>query len=202
MTCWLRSKRRRQRRWGTAGAWRVAGVLQQSEDGTATEKFEIAPRGFVEFGRRNLFGRNQSINLFARASLRSRASTTDVEPGEEPPGGYTFRDYRVLGYLSFAPRAGNEVRSVVDRVHRAGDPIELQLHATRRAASSWHAGCPRASASVAGMSSSATGSSKRDSTLRTRRLSIGCSRRSCCPRSPARSSAIHATIRSVRRRAR
>ncbi len=82
---------------GYGGGLEGGRVLQQSEDGTATEKFEIAPRGFVEFGRRNLFGRNQSINLFARASLRSRASTTDVEPGEEPPGGYTFRDYRVLG---------------------------------------------------------------------------------------------------------
>ncbi len=82
---------------GYGGGLEGGRLLQQSEDGTATEKFEIAPRGFVEFGRRNLFGRNQSINLFARASLRSRASTTDVEPGEEPPGGYTFRDYRVLG---------------------------------------------------------------------------------------------------------
>jgi outer membrane protein insertion porin family len=82
---------------GYGGGLEGGRVLQQSEDGTATEKFEIAPRGFVEFGRRNLFGRNQSINLFARASLRSRASTTDVEPGDEPPGGYTFRDYRVLG---------------------------------------------------------------------------------------------------------
>jgi outer membrane protein insertion porin family len=82
---------------GYGGGLEGGRVLQQSEDGTAIEKFEIAPRGFVEFGRRNLFGRNQSINFFARASLRSRASTTDVEPGEEPPSGYTFRDYRVLG---------------------------------------------------------------------------------------------------------
>jgi outer membrane protein insertion porin family len=82
---------------GYGGGLEGGRVLQQSEDGTATEKFEIAPRGFIEFGRRNLFGRNQSINFFARASLRSRASTTDVEPGEQPPSGYTFRDYRVLG---------------------------------------------------------------------------------------------------------
>ena len=72
--------------------------LRRSEPGgPAAEVFEVAPRGFVEYGRRNLFGRNQSINLFGRASLRSRASTTDVGPGEEEPGGYTLRDYRVLG---------------------------------------------------------------------------------------------------------
>jgi outer membrane protein insertion porin family len=82
---------------GYGGGLEGGRVLRQADDGTATEVFEIAPRGFVEFGRRNLFGRNRSINLFARASLRSRSSTTDVDPGEEPPSGYTFRDYRVLG---------------------------------------------------------------------------------------------------------
>jgi outer membrane protein insertion porin family len=83
---------------GYGGGLEGGRVLQESEPGgPATEVFEVAPRGFVEFGRRNLFGRNRSINVFARASLRSRASTTDLEPGEEPPGGYTFRDYRVLG---------------------------------------------------------------------------------------------------------
>ena len=82
---------------GYGGGIEGGRVLRQADDGTASERFEIAPRGFVEFGRRNLFGRNRSINLFARASLRSRASTTDVDPGEEQPSGYTFRDYRVLG---------------------------------------------------------------------------------------------------------
>lgn len=71
--------------------------------GPAVEVFELAPRGFFELGRRNLFGRNQSVNLFARASLRTRASTTEIEPGEEPPSGYTLRDYRVLGTFR-APR--------------------------------------------------------------------------------------------------
>ena len=72
--------------------------LRQTEPGgDATEVFEIAPRGFVEYGRRNLFGRNQSINVFARASLRTRASTSNVEEGEEEPSGYTLRDYRLLG---------------------------------------------------------------------------------------------------------
>ena len=72
--------------------------LRRTEPGgDATEVFEVAPRGFVEYGRRNLFGRNQSINVFARASLRTRASTTNVAEGEEEPSGYTLRDYRLLG---------------------------------------------------------------------------------------------------------
>jgi outer membrane protein insertion porin family len=74
--------------------------LRRTEPGgPATEVFEIAPRGFVEYGRRNLFGRNQTLNLFARASLRTRASTTEVEEGETELSGYTLRDYRVLGTL-------------------------------------------------------------------------------------------------------
>ena len=72
--------------------------LRRTEPGgDATEVFEIAPRGFVEYGRRNLFGRAQSINVFARASLRTKASTTEVAEGEQEPSGYTLRDYRLLG---------------------------------------------------------------------------------------------------------
>ena len=72
-------------------------LRQVEPGGAATEVFEFAPRGFVEYGRRNLFGRNQSVNLFARASLRTKASTTEVEEGEPEPSGYTLRDYRLLG---------------------------------------------------------------------------------------------------------
>jgi outer membrane protein assembly complex protein YaeT len=79
-------------------------LRQEQETGAAKEVFEVAPRGFVEFGRRNLFGRNQSLNLFARASLRSRATTSAIEPGEPTPTGFTFRDYRVLGTYR-APKA-------------------------------------------------------------------------------------------------
>ena len=83
---------------GYGGGVEAGQRLRQTEPGgAATEVFEVAPRGFVEYGRRNLFGRNQSLNLFARASLRTRASTTAVEPGEEAPSGYTLRDYRLLG---------------------------------------------------------------------------------------------------------
>ncbi len=90
---------------GYGGGLEGGRVLrQESPGGAATEVFEVAPRGFVEFGRRNLFGKNQSLNVFARASLRSRASTTGVEPGEPLPSGYTFRDYRLLGTYR-APRA-------------------------------------------------------------------------------------------------
>ncbi len=83
---------------GYGGGIEAGSRLRRAEPGgPATEVFEVAPRGFLEYGRRNLFGRNQSLNLFGRASLRTRASTTDVATGEDEPSGYTLRDYRALG---------------------------------------------------------------------------------------------------------
>jgi outer membrane protein assembly complex protein YaeT len=128
---------------GYGGGVEGGRVLRQdAETGAAQEVFEIAPRGFVEFGRRNLFGKNQSLNLFARAALRSRATTSAIEPGEPPPTGFTFRDYRVLGTYR-APKAFSTpadflltgfleqgVRSSFDFT-RKGARVELARHITQ-----------------------------------------------------------------------
>ena len=42
------------------------------DSGQAEERFEVAPRGFVEISRRNLWGKNRAVTLFTRVSLRSR----------------------------------------------------------------------------------------------------------------------------------
>lgn len=55
---------------------------RQTESASA-EEVELAPRAFFEIGRRNLFGKNRSINLFTRVSVRT--------------GGSGFNEYRVLG---------------------------------------------------------------------------------------------------------
>ena len=71
------------------------------EGGQAEERFEVVPRGFFEIGRRNLWGKNRSVNLFTRVSLRSRdviLSSSGIrfeEPSEE--SGVGFNEYRVLG---------------------------------------------------------------------------------------------------------
>ncbi|HEX7087075.1 MAG TPA: POTRA domain-containing protein [Vicinamibacterales bacterium] len=116
------------------GAGLEAGPrLRRSEPGgPATEVFEVAPRGFVEYGRRNLFGRNQSINLFGRASLRSRASTVDVGPGEEEPGGYTLRDYRALGTFRSPRVFGTEADLVLTGFLEQG--LRSSFNFTRRGA--------------------------------------------------------------------
>ena len=67
--------------------------------GQAVERLEFAPRGFFEIGRRNLWGRNRSVDLFTRVSLRPSDSP---DPGQGSNLG--FNEYRVLGTYQ-EPRA-------------------------------------------------------------------------------------------------
>jgi outer membrane protein insertion porin family len=73
------------------------------EGGTAEERFEFAPRGFFEVSRRNLWGKNRSVTLFTRVSLRSRdvvLSSSGIRFPEPAEGsGYGFNEYRV--YATF-----------------------------------------------------------------------------------------------------
>ncbi len=115
---------------GVEGGQRLRRV---EPGGDATEVFEVAPRGFVEYGRRNLFGRNQSISVFARASLRTKASTTEVAEGEEEPTGYTLARLPPARHLSVAARPRHLQRPARHRLSRAGAAIQLQLHPARSA---------------------------------------------------------------------
>jgi outer membrane protein insertion porin family len=71
------------------------------DGGQAEERVEFAPRGFFGIGRRNLWGKNRAVNLFARVSLRSRdvvfadSGVRFEDPAAE--GGYGFNEYRVFG---------------------------------------------------------------------------------------------------------
>jgi outer membrane protein insertion porin family len=62
-------------------------------DREADDRLEFAPRGFFEIGRRNLGGKNRSISLFTRLSLRP-----DFEPDATSGRfGFGFSEYRVVG---------------------------------------------------------------------------------------------------------
>jgi outer membrane protein insertion porin family len=81
---------------GYGGGLEVSRRLVRPAGATAPdERIEVAPRGFFEIGRRNLFGRNRSINLFTRLSLRLREDPTVSRDGEEPAT--DFNEYRVFG---------------------------------------------------------------------------------------------------------
>jgi outer membrane protein assembly complex protein YaeT len=75
---------------GYGGGVELSQRLKTGENGEATEETEIAPRGFFEIGRRNLGGRNRSVNLYTRLSLRSDIAETGG-------GTFGFPEYRVVG---------------------------------------------------------------------------------------------------------
>ena len=76
-------------------------LRQSEEDQAAVEVFELSPRGFVEVGRRNLWGKNRSINLFVRVSFREHQAISEDSPPDDPDPAptstYGFNEYRVLG---------------------------------------------------------------------------------------------------------
>lgn len=94
--------------FGVGGGAEVAFRTRRSDTGIAEERLELAPRGFLEIGRRNLWGKNRSVNLFTRVSLRS----TDVSEDESgaPLGRVEtntgFHEFRVVGTFR-EPRAFN-----------------------------------------------------------------------------------------------
>ena len=97
------------------------------DGGQAEDRFEIAPRAFFEVGRRNLWGKNRAVNLFARASLRSRDRTllTTVTPDGVPvaEGVYGFNEYRLFGTYReprvFNTRAALLVTGIFDQAIRS-----------------------------------------------------------------------------------
>jgi outer membrane protein insertion porin family len=76
---------------GYGGGLQVDRVLRSADpDSTPFERYEFAPRGFFEIGRRNVGGRNRSVNLYSRLSLRPNPDPTTRRP-------FGFSEYRVIG---------------------------------------------------------------------------------------------------------
>ena len=86
------------------GGIEVGRRYRQSEtDATPGEHVDVAPRGFFDISRRNLWGKNRSVTLFARATLKQRDPAAD-NPDPTDTGGYGLNDYR--GFFTFRePRA-------------------------------------------------------------------------------------------------
>ena len=89
------------------------------EGGQAEERFEIAPRGFFEIGRRNIWGKNRSVNLFTRVSLRAR----DRNEPAAIESSYGFNEYRVVGQFREPRVAGTGadllVTGIIDQAIRS-----------------------------------------------------------------------------------
>jgi outer membrane protein insertion porin family len=84
------------------GGLEVGRVTGEDDEGQASDEFDIAPRGFFDWSRRNLWGKNRSITFFARVTLRKGNGEEGVEGGNST--GYGLNDYR--GLFTFRePRA-------------------------------------------------------------------------------------------------
>ena len=81
----------RQSTIGYGGGLQVDQVVRSDDNGnTTSERYEVAPRGFFEIGRRNLGGRNRSLNLYSRLSLRPNPDSSSNNP-------FGFSEYRIVG---------------------------------------------------------------------------------------------------------
>jgi len=81
------------------GGLEVSQRLRRETDevsSQAVERIEFAPRGFFEIGRRNLFGKNRSIDLFTRFSVRRKNDPADLLRAATTST-FGFNEYRVLG---------------------------------------------------------------------------------------------------------
>ena len=77
---------------GYGGGLEASQRLRATASGVAAEQLEFAPRGFFEIGRRNLWGKNRSIDLYTRVSLWPRGAPA----GEVSRTDLAFNEYRFL----------------------------------------------------------------------------------------------------------
>jgi outer membrane protein assembly factor BamA len=81
---------------GYGGGAEATQVLRATgPEGEAREVLEFAPRGFFNIGRRNVGGRNRTLDLYTRVSLH-RAKDNPDDP-TDTPSGLGFTEYRVVG---------------------------------------------------------------------------------------------------------
>lgn len=79
---------------GYGGGLEAGRRLVRTVTGQSDERLEFAPRGFFEIGRRNLWGKNRSIDLFTRVSVRRGDAVPDTTTST---AGFGFNEYRVVG---------------------------------------------------------------------------------------------------------
>jgi outer membrane translocation and assembly module TamA len=80
---------------GYGGGLEVSRRLRATgPGGLARERLELAPRGFFDIGRRNLGGKNRSVSLFTRVSVRPKDAPEDPDADGR---GFGFSEYRIVG---------------------------------------------------------------------------------------------------------
>jgi outer membrane protein insertion porin family len=116
---------------GLEGGFRLRPT---GEGGAGEERFELAPRGFFQIGRRNLWGKNRAIDLFTRVSLKSRDIATGASDPQVPPGegGYGFNEYRIVGTFREPRLFGSGAEALATGIFEQG--IRTSFNFVRREA--------------------------------------------------------------------
>jgi outer membrane protein assembly complex protein YaeT len=73
--------------YGVGGEGRLLPVPQAEAGGAAAARFQVLPRAFFEYGRRNLFGKPRSVNVFSSVSVPLNQTRTTGR----------LTEYRLLG---------------------------------------------------------------------------------------------------------
>jgi outer membrane protein insertion porin family len=98
-------------------------TVRSDAEGDAVEQFEFAPRGFFQIGRNNLGGKNRSVNLFTRVSLRSRDVVVNSSGVALKDDRFGFNEYRVVGTFKeprvFDTRADLLVTGILEQAMRS-----------------------------------------------------------------------------------
>jgi outer membrane protein insertion porin family len=102
----------------------VGSLLRSSAEGTAEERYEFVPRASFEIGRRNMWGKNRSINFFSRVALRRNLVVSDSGLSlEDQPGGLGFDEYRIFTTYReprfFDTRADLVITGILDQARRS-----------------------------------------------------------------------------------
>jgi outer membrane protein assembly complex protein YaeT len=76
---------------GVGGGLEAGNRARSTPEGSFDDQLEVAPRAFFEITRRNLGGRNRSLNWFSRLSLKSSSTDDPTDDGRV----FGFTEYRV-----------------------------------------------------------------------------------------------------------
>jgi outer membrane protein assembly complex protein YaeT len=97
---------------GYGGGLEVSERLRPTgEGGAAEQRLDFVPRAFFEIGRRNMWGKNRSVNLFTRISGKSEDSEIVGQPGVFESS-YGVNEYRFLGTFREPKVAGTQAEAL------------------------------------------------------------------------------------------
>jgi outer membrane protein assembly complex protein YaeT len=97
---------------------------RRGDDDVIEDRIELVPRGAIGIGRRNLWGKNRSVNLFTRVALKSTDRLVDEGgvPLEETETNRGFNEFRVVGTFReprlFSTRAELLITGIVEQAVR------------------------------------------------------------------------------------